>query len=205
MASNPYVNKVEYGGSTVMDITDTTATASDVASGKVFYAASGARSVGTASSGGGLTIDDIYPVGSIYMSVSSTDPATLFGGTWAQIQDTFLLAAGATYAGGTSGGEASHHHGTKGHKLTAAESGVPAHIHETANSMVVYNNASSVSTRMATSGSGTKISLNTALANNLNTYQNTAAAASSAHTHGDTEDTTTLPPYLAVYVWQRTA
>jgi len=48
MASNPYVNKVEFGNQTVMDITDTTAEAADVASGEVFYSASGARSVGTA-------------------------------------------------------------------------------------------------------------------------------------------------------------
>ena len=36
----------------------------------------------------------IYPVGAIYMSVSSTSPASLFGGTWEQIQNRFLLAAG---------------------------------------------------------------------------------------------------------------
>ena len=49
MASNPYVNKVEFGNQTVMDITDTTATEGDVASGAVFYKANGARSVGTAT------------------------------------------------------------------------------------------------------------------------------------------------------------
>ena len=52
--------------------------------------------------------DLVYPVGSIYMSVNSTSPATLFGGTWTQIQDTFLLAAGSTYAAGATGGEATH-------------------------------------------------------------------------------------------------
>lgn len=53
MATNPYVNKVEYGGTTLMDITDTTADDADVAEGKVYYKASGLRSVGTASGGGG--------------------------------------------------------------------------------------------------------------------------------------------------------
>lgn len=53
MANNPYVNKVVYGNNTVMDISDTTAEEADVASGAVFYKASGARSVGTGSTGGG--------------------------------------------------------------------------------------------------------------------------------------------------------
>lgn len=48
MANNPYVNKVVYGNNTVMDISDTTAEESDVASGKTFYKASGAKGVGTA-------------------------------------------------------------------------------------------------------------------------------------------------------------
>lgn len=46
---NEYVNKVELAdGSTLIDITDTTAEASDVKNGEVFYLASGQRSVGTA-------------------------------------------------------------------------------------------------------------------------------------------------------------
>jgi len=64
--------------------------------------------------------DFIYPVGSIYMSVNNTSPATIFGGTWEQIKDTFLLSAGDTYTAGATGGEATH-------TLTTDE--MPSHIH----------------------------------------------------------------------------
>ena len=48
MANNPYVNKVvKADGTTIMDISDTTAGTNDVLSGEVFYTASGARSVGS--------------------------------------------------------------------------------------------------------------------------------------------------------------
>lgn len=50
MASNPYPNKVELGnGTTLMDISDTTATDADVLNGKYFYTASGAKSQGSAT------------------------------------------------------------------------------------------------------------------------------------------------------------
>ena len=47
MASNEYVNKVQFGDTTIMDITDTTADSGDVIEGEVFYSKSGAKSVGT--------------------------------------------------------------------------------------------------------------------------------------------------------------
>lgn len=47
-----------------------------------------------------------YPVGSIYLSASSATPGSLFGGTWEQIKDVFLLSAGNTYHAGLTGGSA---------------------------------------------------------------------------------------------------
>lgn len=43
------INKVIYGGNTIMDITDTTAGASDVASGKYFYTNAGVKTQGTST------------------------------------------------------------------------------------------------------------------------------------------------------------
>ena len=65
----------------------------------------------------------VYPIGSIYMSVNSTNPSELFGGEWERIQDRFLLASGSAYANGSTGGSATV-------TLTSAQSGVPAHSHK---------------------------------------------------------------------------
>ena len=66
-----------------------------------------------------------HPVGSLYWSSNPTNPGTLFGGTWSQIKDKFVLACGDTYANGATGGNAnttltvdnlpSHTHGMNNH------------------------------------------------------------------------------------------
>ena len=65
-------------------------------------------------------LDKRYPIGSLYWSSESTDPSTLFGGTWERIKDKFILAAGDNYEAGSTGGEVSH-------KLTTSE--IPSHNH----------------------------------------------------------------------------
>ena len=64
MANNPYVNKVELAnGTTLIDISDTTAQAGDVLQGKYFYTASGAKTAGSAITGiSDVTVDGISVV-----------------------------------------------------------------------------------------------------------------------------------------------
>lgn len=52
----------------------------------------------------------VHPVGSIFLSTDGTEPAELYGGTWEQIKDVFLLAAGDAYPAGSAGGESTHTH-----------------------------------------------------------------------------------------------
>lgn len=143
-------------------------------------------------------VDLVYPVGSVYMSVNSTSPATLFGGTWEQIQDSFLLSAGSTYTAGNTGGSASHTHTTGDHKLTANESGMPSHGHadtfsvdeksaisitssgahgHSANYRSVYNGSSTYSAVTGTGGTATTTS---AIVNTSGSHTHSVPA----HTHG---------------------
>ncbi len=127
-----------------------------------------------------ITLNDVYPVGSIYMSISATNPSTLFGGTWEQIQDKFLLACGTTYKAGATGGEATH-------TLTVNE--IPAHSHR-----------GSAGNFMSTSD---KASPGTAQNFNSGSYKRYAMSYT-ANT-GGSKAHNNMPPYLAIYVWKRIA
>lgn len=154
------------------------------------------------------TVDDIYPVGSIYMSVNSTDPGTLFGGTWQQIQDTFLLSAGSTYTAGATGGSADAIVPYHRHSVAAVTSqGMSANeSHRHAVGYMSGNRGSgNTATRVGPYGESTE-------AGNVSTH-----ATSLAHTHSVPSHNTNyagtngdeiganMPPYLVVYVWKRTA
>lgn len=128
-----------------------------------------------------------YPVGSIYMSVNSTNPGELFGGTWEQIQGRFLLGQGSGYSAGTTGGEANH-------TLTLAES--PSHNHRD----LYWGNGSSYQFGVnRTAGGGTwgfdywSTGSNCSEANFYTNY----VGGNQAHNN--------MPPYLVVYIWKRTA
>ena len=127
--------------------------------------------------------DLIYPVGAIYMSVSSASPANLFGGTWEQIQDRFLLSAGSSYGAGSSGGSA--------------------------DAVVVYHNHSQNQHRhemLANWSDGTgSTSAYTYQTNRKSTDRYTSYVTATNNPTGVDGTGKNMPPYLAVYVWKRTA
>lgn len=135
---------------------------------------------------------DIYPVGSIYMSVSNTNPSTLFGGTWEQIKDCFLLSAGNTYTAGSVGGEA---------QVTLKVSEMPKHTHtqnphghpQHPDTWMNVDNPWVPKSGYYYAHSGNGVS---------NNYWTGSVTATNNNTGGDSPHNN-MPPYLAVYVWKR--
>lgn len=130
---------------------------------------------------GKLLFELVYPVGSIYMSANETSPATLFGGTWEQLKDRFLLGAGNTYSNGATGGEASH-------TLTVAE------LPDYTLPVTLYASRDGVGdwTRLQRGWDEGKTTQN--VNGNI-----TVKSGGSGAAHNN------MPPYLAVYMWKRTA
>ena len=107
MANNPYVNKVQKAdGTTILDISDTTAVASDVATGKYFYLATGQKVQGTSTSGGYITQD---ANGYIVLSPTSGLPTLITksitqNGTYAASSDSATGYSSVTVNVQSSGG-----------------------------------------------------------------------------------------------------
>ncbi len=133
-----------------------------------------------------------FPIGAIYMSVDSRNPSQIFGGTWEQIKDKFLLCAGSNYKAGDVGGNETHSHNTGNHTLTINE--IPSHNHTLDN----YNASGHNTSYLPVQYSGTK----KGYGYNIYTYN---AGGNQPHNHGNTGSSSNMPPYLAVYVWRRVA
>lgn len=151
-------------------------------------------------------IDLIYPIGSIYISVNNVNPSTLFGGTWTQLKDKFLIGTGDTYSNGTTGGASSIKYTPAGtnkngavqsHILTIDE--IPSHNH----TLRAKENPSGLGDGYVACAYGYDYKNSSIAINN--------AGGGKGHTHGFTQPTftgtqatlNTMPPYLAVYMWKR--
>ena len=143
---------------------------------------------------GGMTVTQfvemIYPVGSIYMSANATSPASLFGGTWESIGGRFLLGADATYAAGNTGGEAEH-------TLTVSE--MPEHGHYALKEAPGWGESMTLSP-------WTPYFKNDSITDaGSSGYTAEFWAYNPLKYTGDGLAHNNMPPYLAVYMWQRTA
>ena len=141
-----------------------------------------------------------YPVGSIYISVNDTNPGTLFGGTWEQINDRFLLACGSTYSNGSTGGSATHTHTTGNHILKTEE--MPSHTHTEKLPSTWHFKYASGGTNGYASDCTTGAYAGTVY---NSSYTTGSTGGGQPHNHGNTGSSNNMPPYLAVYVWKRTA
>ncbi|UTB32027.1 MAG: hypothetical protein NKF70_11060 [Methanobacterium sp. ERen5] len=183
------------------------------------------------NTGGSGTAINPYPVGSIYLSVTNANPTTLFGGTWEQLKNKFLLAADDATTGahgGDSGGE-------KDHTLSIAE--MPIHKHDVDIGTKAAVNTATTSPGTSTdgahrhdakvtpaggSGSLSKIYSGAAPYSTLGDHivsggehdhtVNAHAHQVPAHDHSILESNkgsnavhNNMPPYLAVYMWKRIA
>ncbi len=151
----------------------------------------------------------MYPVGSIYLSVNSTNPATLFGGTWVQLKDRFLLGAGSSYTNGSTGGAAT---------VTLQSSQIPAHNHK---ATFGSGKAASAGSHKHTIGAdydgaggsgyatihkattGAQYMAGTTSSNGSHTH--TVTGSVSVQNTGGGGAHNNMPPYLTVYMWKRTA
>ena len=132
------------------------------------------------------TIDALIPaVGEIYISTSNENPSLRFGGTWKQIKDAFLLAAGDAYSLGSIGGEVIH-------TLTIDE--MPSHTHALTRPQWVRTETSGVESNVAAYGVTNKT--------DTNFYEGTTG---NIYETGGGQPHNNMPPYIVVSVWERIA
>jgi len=158
-----------------------------------------------------------HPVGSYFQSDVSTSPATLFGGTWAEVHDVMLLASGK-YGVGVTGGNYTH-------TLTVAE--LPSHNHNAyannvnisgmfrarSNSFYGSDRWSNTLGNEATSGCFSVVESGLRSEGNAdNNRTEYIAKFNSDHSHnisvtsvGGNAAINMLPPFRSVYMWKRTA
>lgn len=173
-------------------------------------------------------IELVYPVGSIYMSAVATSPAILFGGTWEALDEgRVLIGANSTYAAGSTGGEASHTltaaempshtHGAStnsagGHTHTRGTMDITGQFPGFLNSSHCSGAFTDVGNINMNTGSGSTYHRGDVIKFTASSAWSGSTSSAGAHTHTITVNNAgggtahnNMQPYLAVYMWKRTA
>ena len=148
--------------------------------------------------GGYAPAGQAFPVGSVFIAVVSTNPATLLGyGTWSAFGAGRVLVG--LDSGDTDFDTVEETGGAKTHTLTTAE--MPSHTHtQDAHS----HNISHV--RSATTGAATThIARTTDTSSTLGNDVSTDNATATNQNTGGGGAHNNMPPFITVYMWKRTA
>lgn len=163
-----------------------------------------------------LSLDNVYPIGSIYLSVSSTDPSELFGGTW-EVFGTGRALVGVDTSQ-TEFNTVEKTGGAKTHTLTTSQ--IPSHTHTftgtsaTTDSKGAHTHQIGTDKDVAYTSGGACWSVHSGTSGAA--YVNGYTSSAGAHTHtvtakgtnsstGGDEAHNNLQPYITCYMWKRTA
>lgn len=157
-----------------------------------------------------ISFDQIYPIGAIYMSTVSTNPATLFKiGNWEALPAGRVLLAqgtstwGVNYSAGSTGGEDKH-------TLTVSESASHNHTGSATTSGSTHTHALTMRASHGKSGNGGVPRFGDGDVWSDYKTQNLSAAGEHSHAitinnSGGGQAHNNMQPYLSVYMWKRTS
>ena len=164
-----------------------------------------ALNYGIGNTQGTFPVLTAYPIGAIFTTRSSTNPAELFGGYWLRIKDAFLWASGDTasitytengisvtksLSVGSSGGEYNH-------ALTIDEMPSHGHIQKTVNA-----DANDTNQWLYAEGTGTSRGTTTTNRNNGWSWLEDGMPLTTENAGGG-QPHNIMPPYYAVNAWVR--
>lgn len=149
-------------------------------------------------------LKNIYPIGSVYISVNNTNPSTLFGGSWVQFGQGRTLVGVDTNDPNFDiplqhGGSKTHRHNFK--------IGLGWYYGSPIGENAEDSNAGAYKYSNNTYGKWTKSGgeNTTARLNNGIEKEASSVSASVSISDGDTDTASSLQPYVTVYMWRRTA
>ena len=137
----------------------------------------------------------LFPVGAIYTATVSTNPATLLGfGTWTAFgAGRTLIGNGGGFTAGATGGSADATLVSHTHTATSTVTD-PGHFHS-------YEQPSNTFIQGSIGGTG----LTNKFTGSTGSKTTGITVATSNSTEGSSATNANLPPYVVVYMWQRTA